>query len=121
MYEPPAPNRMQIIRRITIPAWLWGSAVAALAVATDKAAKWLIVSVVMDPPRLIPITPFVNPTLGLNAGVSLGMLGETFGRTPRLLIAISLSIVALMLVWLQRTQNRTEASGLGAPSGRSCS
>jgi signal peptidase II len=97
--------------------WRWGVAAAAVALIADQASKWLIVNVVMNPPQLMPITPFFNLTLGLNRGVSFGMLSEGLGDTPWVLIIISLIIVAAMVVWLTRTRALAEALGLGAIIG----
>lgn len=95
----------------------YGGAAAALVVMLDQATKWLMMSVVMDPPRLIPITPFFNLTLGLNRGVSFGMLSGVLGDTPLALVALSMAIVALMVVWLWHATSTMEAIGLGAIIG----
>lgn len=97
--------------------WRWGAAAAAIALALDQASKWLIVNVVMDPPQLMPITPFFNLTLGLNRGVSFGMLSGGLGESPWVLITISLGIVAAIGAWLWRTHALAEALGLGAIIG----
>jgi signal peptidase II len=97
--------------------WRWGAAAVAIALVVDQASKWAIVNIVMDPPQVIPITRFFNLTLGLNRGVSFGMLSEGLGDSPWTLIIISLVIVAAMLAWLRRMRGRIEALGLGAIIG----
>lgn len=99
-----------------VPVWVCGLAAAGLAATLDQATKWLIVTIVMDPPRVIPVTPFFNLTLGLNRGVSFGMLGW-LGETPWVLIGISSAIVVGLLVWLWRVRRMVEAIGLGAIVG----
>jgi signal peptidase II len=100
-----------------VRVWRWGVVAAAIAVVVDQASKWLIVDVVMNPPQILPITPVFNLTLGLNRGVSFGMLSDGLGDTPGALIVISLVIVAGMFVWLKRTRALVEALGLGAVIG----
>jgi signal peptidase II len=99
------------------PLWVWGAAAALTAFAADQATKWLIVHVVMDPPRLIPVMPSFNLTLGLNRGVSFGMLRDTLGDTPWVMIVLGFGIVAMLGVWLRRAGGRLEAAGLGAIIG----
>ena len=94
-----------------------GLAIALLSLALDQASKALILGVVMDPPRVIPITPFFNLTLGFNRGVSFGLLSTEaeFGRWA--LTALSLVIVGGFVIWLARTKSRWEAIGVGAIIG----
>lgn len=99
------------------PLWLWGTVAAVAAFVADQATKWLIVHVVMDPPRLIPVMPSFNLTLGFNRGVSFGMLRDTLGDTPWVMVVVSLGIVAAMAVWLRRAGSLLEALGLGAIIG----
>jgi len=54
-----------LIRRTVLA----GCALTA-ALAVDFVTKWLIVNIVMVPPRTIEIAPFFNLTLGFNTGVS---------------------------------------------------
>lgn len=96
--------------------WL-GLAIVVAALALDQLTKWIILTHVMNPPRLIPVSPFFNLTLGLNRGVSFGMLSERFGGTPWMLIALSGIIVAILFVWLARAGGTIEALGLGAIIG----
>ena len=55
---------------------------AAAALALDQAGKALMLAV-MQPPRVIPVTPFFNLTPGFNEGAGFGMLGGLMqGRRP---------------------------------------
>ena len=51
-----------------------GLAVTAMVLAVDQLTKWWIVFTVMQPPRVIEVTPFFNLVMGWNYGVSFGML-----------------------------------------------
>lgn len=89
----------------------------ATALAVDFVTKWLILNVVMAPPRTIEIAPFFNLTLGFNTGVSFGMFREFFLDRPLVLAGIKMVIVAGLLVWAMRTERRTETVSLGLVAG----
>lgn len=87
------------------------------AFVADLASKWLIVTVVMLPPRDIEITPFFNLTLGFNTGVSFGMLGDVFQERPGVLAGLTMLVAAALLVWAFRTGSRLEAFALALIAG----
>lgn len=93
-----------------------GGALAA-ALAVDFVTKWLILNIVMVPPRTIEIAPFFNLTLGFNTGVSFGMFREFFLDHPLVLAGIKMVIVAGLLVWAMRTARSTETVSLGLIAG----
>lgn len=101
-----------LIRR----AALVGGALAA-ALALDFVTKWLILYIVMVPPRRIEIAPFFNLTLGFNTGVSFGMFRELFLERPLALAGIKMVIVAGLVVWAMRTAKSSETIGLGLIAG----
>lgn len=92
----------------------FGFPIALLAFTVDQVSKWLILNHVMAPPQVIPITGFFNLVLGRNTGVSLGLFGDA---SPWALIALTLAIVAGLLVWLQRAEHRLTAVSLGLIAG----
>jgi len=92
-------------------------AALAIALAIDFVSKWLIVNIVMVPPRTIEIAPFFNLTLGFNTGVSFGMFRELFLEQPLLLAAIMAAIAAGLFVWALRTTRRIETFALGLVAG----
>jgi signal peptidase II len=100
---------------------MWRVALAGgalvVALAADFVTKWLILNVVMAPPRVIEITPFFNLTLGFNTGVSFGMFRDHFLERPLLLAGIKTVIVAALLVWAARTERRLETISLGLIAG----
>ncbi|XNO42111.1 signal peptidase II (plasmid) [Sinorhizobium meliloti] len=101
-----------LIRRA---AWAVGAIASALAL--DFATKWLILNLVMVPPRTIEIAPFFNLTLGFNPGVSFGMFGELFLDRPLLLAGIKMMFVAGLVVWAMRTSKLRETITLGLIAG----
>lgn len=87
------------------------------ALAVDILTKWLILNVVMTPPRVIEITPFFNLVLGFNSGVSFGMFRDFFFERPFVLVGIKVAIIFALLVWAMRTDKRAEAVALGMIAG----
>lgn len=78
---------------------------AVLVAALDQATKWLILLAVMNPPRVIEVTPFFNLVLAYNTGIAFS-LGATGTRTSSYLFgALAIAIVIGLLFWL-RTQTR---------------
>jgi signal peptidase II len=102
----------RLIRRAALAC---GALAAALAV--DFVTKWLILNVVMVPPRTIEVAPFFNLTLGFNTGVSFGMFRELFLDRPLMLAGIKMVIVAGLLLWAMRTPKPLETVGLGLIAG----
>ena len=48
---------------------------AVLLTGVDIGTKWYVLTVIMDPPKRIPILPFFDFVLVYNRGVSFGLLG----------------------------------------------
>ncbi len=83
-----------------------GLMVAVLVTALDQLSKWMILEIVMQPPRIIPVTPFFNLVLVWNRGVSFGFLGQQSSEwLPWLLTALALAIVVALVWWLRRVTN----------------
>lgn len=99
------------------PRALLAFAACAAAIGVDLVTKWLILNVVMQPPRLIELTPFFNLTLGFNTGVSFGMFRDVFLDHPLLLAGFKAVIAAGLLVWAMRTDNSLETFALGLIAG----
>ena len=94
-------------------AWTWGAGTAALAFALDQATKWWVLAYLMDPPRVIPITPFFNLVLGWNRGVSFGLLSADHPATPWLLSSLALAVVVGLVVWTTRDRRPGMAASIG--------
>ena len=95
--------------------WVGGGFAAALLF--DVATKWLILNVVMVPPRIIEVTPFFNLSLSFNTGVSFGMFQDLFLERPLVLVGIKVAITVGLLVWAMRTHRIVEATALGLIAG----
>ncbi|MCR0984093.1 signal peptidase II [Roseomonas populi] len=94
-------------------AWTWAAATAALAFALDQATKWWVLTHLMDPHRVIPITPFFNLVLGWNRGVSFGLLSADHPATPWLLSSLALAVIAGLVVWTTRDRRPGMAASVG--------
>jgi signal peptidase II len=92
-------------------------ATVAGAFAVDQAAKWMILNVVMVPPRVIEITPFFNLRLGFNTGVSFGMFKDVFEDWPGALTAFKLVVASGLILWALRTTMASERVGLSLIAG----
>ena len=99
------------------PAARQGLIVAAVAIAADQLTKWWIVGVVMQPPRVITITPFFDLVMGWNRGISFGLFSEHAEWNRWVLPAVAAIIVAVLLTWLWRETERYTALALGAIVG----
>lgn len=88
-------------------------ALAAVVVVLDQLSKWLILTEVMAPPRVIEVTGFFNLVLAFNRGVSFGLLASDYAWKPYLLAGLALLVVGLLLHWLRRQQGWVPAVAVG--------
>lgn len=102
----------KIATRLLLVA-LW---VAALCI-TDLAVKHLVVTKLMDPPRVIPVTSFFNLMLAYNPGVSFGLFADTMGSAPRLFAALQGVIVIGLLAWAVLARATAERISITAVAG----
>ncbi|HMO86773.1 MAG TPA: signal peptidase II [Lacipirellulaceae bacterium] len=93
------------------------AAMAILALALDQVTKWFVLSEIMQPPRVIPVTDFFNLTLGFNTGVSFGLLGEILRDYPYVLAAFTGAVVVMLFIWALWTQHPWERNGLALICG----
>lgn len=92
-------------------------AVSVLAAGLDQASKWLMLAVVMDPPRVIELAPFLNLRLGFNTGISFGMFRDTLESWPELLALFKGAVGLGLLVWAVLSRHRLERLGLALIAG----
>lgn len=93
------------------------SAIGALVLIADQLSKWAALEHLLNPPRVVEATPFLNFVLGFNTGVSFGLFGNDSPYGPWLLSVIALIIVALLIVWAVRSRSRAEVIAYGAIAG----
>jgi len=90
-----------------------GLIVSATVLIVDQVTKWWIVFTVMQPPRIIEVTPFFNLVMGWNYGISFGFLNSVPALAQWLLPMVAVVITAALGVWLYRTDRLRPALSLG--------
>ena len=94
-----------------------GALVSALALISDQAAKFAVLSWFREMSEIIEVTGFLNLVLVWNRGVSFGMFSGDSRWNTVFLIILALGIVAFLLTWLFRTERRVLAVALGLVIG----
>ena len=94
-----------------------GLVVAVVVIVFDQATKWWIMAMVMQPPRIIPVTPFFNLVMGWNRGISFGLFDGNSAVNVWILPLVALAIVAALVAWLRRVQGAWLASAIGLVIG----
>ncbi|MBC8337656.1 MAG: signal peptidase II [Alphaproteobacteria bacterium] len=103
---------------MTFTPHFWkGWAAAGLIVVFDQVTKWWMVFHVMNPPRVIEVTPFFNLVMGWNYGVSFGMLTSAPEIGVWILPVVTALITLALAVWLYRAEGLRPAFGLGLVIG----
>ena len=90
-----------------------GLLVAFLAIGVDQATKWWILLDVMNPPRVIDITPFFNLVLVWNRGISFGMFSNESMAGVWILSLLALIIVGFLTNWLRKAESKLAVISLG--------
>lgn len=90
-----------------------GLMLAGITFVADQVTKWGMMNLVMDPPRLIPVTPFFNLVVAWNRGVSFGMFSSHSAYSGWILSAIAFIIVGFLVRWLTRITVRHQAAAIG--------
>lgn len=91
-----------------VRTYVWALASAGLLSVVDLSAKWAMVTIVMAPPRSIPVLPFFDLVLVFNRGVSFGMLSDLGAWGPSILSGVAMGIVSMMCVWLWHASRRID-------------
>ncbi|GAB4356062.1 MAG: signal peptidase II [Kiloniellaceae bacterium] len=85
---------------------------AAAVLLADQLSKWVMLQLLMQPPRVIEVTGFFNLVLTYNTGVSFGMFQGDAAWKPYFLIAVNLVVSLGLLVWLHREARNGGNAGL---------
>jgi len=95
------------------PEFRKGLGLAAAVMVLDQIGKWWILDIVMQPPRVIPLTPFFNLVLGWNRGISFGFLDSGGWLSEWFLPLAAVGISAALTVWLYRVDHLRAAIAIG--------
>jgi signal peptidase II len=88
-----------------------GLITAFLVFAADQLSKYWILQIVnLDEREPIQITPFMDLAMAWNKGVSYGLLA-THGQ--EILVALSLAISVLLVVWMRKATKPLAAASFG--------
>ncbi|MGV1908568.1 MULTISPECIES: signal peptidase II [Agrobacterium] len=93
------------------------STVVAVFCIFDLVVKYIIVACVMNPPKVIEVTPFFNLVLGYNPGVSFGIFAQNTDAGPYILAALQFLIVIGLIVWALKASKAVERFGLAMIAG----
>lgn len=85
---------------------LQASLIVLLVIALDQISKAWILYDLMNPPRVIPIFPFLDFVLTWNRGVGFGLLKAQSLWGTMALIALALGISAGLGAWIWRTTDK---------------
>lgn len=94
-----------------------GLGCAAIVVALDQLSKWIVLTEVMNPPRIIDVTSFFNLVLVGNRGVSFGLFASDAAWVQPAFATFAASIAVFLGFWLRRAENRFLAVSLGLVIG----
>ena len=78
----------------------------------DQVTKWWIINYVMQPIKILPITPFFNIVLTWNSGISFGIFSNQGEFSVIILSTLAILIVFFLAVWLIKAENRKLIIGL---------
>ena len=82
----------------------FGLGCAAIVIAIDQLSKWLILTEVMNPPRVIEITGFLNLVLVSNKGVSFGLFSSDAVWAQPALASFAALVSILLVFWRRQAQ-----------------
>jgi len=92
--------------------------IPAIAITlADQASKWWILLDVMNPPRVLEMTPFFNIVLTFNRGVSFGLLDSDSPWGQPLLIVLAMAISTFLVLWLRKAESVFVARAIGLTLG----
>jgi signal peptidase II len=88
-----------------------GILIATLVFACDQLSKYWVLKIVnLDERQPIQITPFLDLAMAWNRGVSYGLLTT---HMQGLLVALSLAITIMLVIWLAKADKPLTAASYG--------
>jgi len=89
-------------------------ALAAAVLVLDQASKWVILTQVMDPPRMVEVTGFFNLVLRHNSGVSFGIFGGAAAAwKPWVFGGLAVAVSTGLLYWVRLQPDRLLGLAVG--------
>lgn len=96
---------------------LWAAIAAGLVLAADQASKAWVLGIDLQSLGSIELLPVLSFTMVWNRGVTFGLLNGLGALGAWVLTGIALAVVAALMLWLRRAENRLVAAALGAIAG----
>ena len=78
----------------------------------DQVTKWWIINYIMQPIKILPITPFFNIVLTWNSGISFGIFSNQGSFSVIILSTLATLIVFFLAAWLMKAVNKKLIIGL---------
>ena len=78
----------------------------------DQVTKWWIINYIMQPIKILPITPFFNIVLTWNSGISFGIFSNQGSFSVIILSTLATLIVFFLAAWLMKAENKKLIIGL---------
>jgi signal peptidase II len=89
-----------------------GIAIILMAISLDQASKYYVLTELMNPPQIIPITSFFNLVLAWNTGVSFSLF-NSYGLTGMYVLTVMACTISVgFFIWMLRAQNHWLVVGL---------
>ncbi|MBI3452698.1 MAG: signal peptidase II [Rhodospirillales bacterium] len=98
--------------------WRLGLVLAAAVVVVDQVSKAYFYNILVAQGRpMVEILPFFNLVTVWNKGISFGLFGSGSMGSALVFTGLALAIVAVLVVWLRRTDQVLPAAALGLVIG----
>jgi signal peptidase II len=94
-----------------------GALAVVVTILLDQLSKWWILTIVMNPPKRIPLIDFFSLVLVYNRGVSFGIFSDAPDWARWALIVFAALIAAALLIWMRYAESRLLALALGFVAG----
>jgi signal peptidase II len=95
----------------------FGMYLMAFVALIDQGSKWWILHEVMIPPRVVPVTAFLNLVMQWNKGVTFGLLNNGQSGMSYIFIGAAIIILVLLLNWLVHATSMVAGSGISLVMG----
>lgn len=99
------------------PCFVLGAGVAAVVLVLDQLSKWWVITRLMNPPRVIEVTPFFNFVMWWNKGVTFGLFASAPGWGRWALVVLTLVITVVLVIWLVKVNHKLPALAVGLVIG----
>lgn len=99
------------------PCFVLGAGVAAVVLVLDQLSKWWVITRLMNPPRVIEVTPFFNFVMWWNKGVTFGLFASAPGWGRWVLVVLTLVITVVLVIWLVKVNHKLPALAVGLVIG----